>query len=192
LRYDATPPPLGVTARSSDGRVIIDARTAGSLSSFSISRTPGLDGAPSSVLDRRGSHSYRDTRVRNHVHYRYTIAARDQAGNTSVRTILVTPGPRLLAPANGSTLSAPVLLRWTSVKGASYYNVQLWRAGKILSAWPASTRLFLRGAWVFAGKRFRLAPGRYRWYVWPGFGPRAAAHYGPMIGAGSFFVRRRS
>src|SRR5205085_9594924 len=136
--------------------------------------------------------TYRDTRVRNHVRYRYTIAARDQAGNISARTVVVTPGPRLLAPASGSTLNRHVVLRWTPVRGASYYNVQLWRAGKILSAWPSRPSLRLPGAWSFAGRRLRLAPGRYRWYVWPGFGSRARARYGPMIGGASFVLRRRA
>jgi hypothetical protein len=192
LRYDATPPPLGVAADPGDGRVIIDAQTSASLSSFSISRSPGLHGAQSSVLERGGSRSYRDTRVRNHVRYRYTIAARDQAGNISVRTIVVTPGPRLLAPASGSTLSTPVLLHWTAVRGASYYNVQLWRGGKILSVWPSRSSFLLPSDWSFAGRHFRLRPGRYRWFVWPGFGSRAAARYGPMIGGASFVVSRRT
>jgi hypothetical protein len=27
----------------------------------------------------------------------------------------------------------------------------------------------------------RLTPGRYDWYVWPGFGRRAAERYGHLI-----------
>ena len=47
------------------------------------------------------------------------------------------PKPELLAPPNGAVLTAPPLLRWSKVRGADYYNVQLLRDGrKVLSAWP--------------------------------------------------------
>ena len=72
--------------------------------------------------------------------------------------------------------------------GASYYNVQLFNAGKkILSVWPVTTHLKLPGSWTFAGKKHRLVAGTYRWYVWPGYGPRKASKYGKLLG-GSLFV----
>jgi hypothetical protein len=33
-----------------------------------------------------------------------------------------------------------------------------------------------------------LKPGRYRWYVWPGYGSRAAIVYGRLIGMARFTV----
>ncbi len=33
-------------------------------------------------------------------------------------------------------------------------------------------------------------PGRYRWYVWPGFGARSKTRYGPLLGGSFFFVAR--
>ncbi|MBV9805388.1 MAG: hypothetical protein JO130_19470 [Solirubrobacterales bacterium] len=73
----------------------------------------------------------------------------------------------------------------------TYYNVQSYRDGaKILSVWPAKARLLLRRRWRYDGHRYRLKPGRYRWYVWPGFGKRRAARYGPMIGSSTFVVGR--
>ena len=53
------------------------------------------------------------------------------------------------------------MLRWTKVRGARYYNVQLLRDGrKLLSAWPGRPRFKLERAWRFNGHRFRLKPGR--------------------------------
>ena len=74
--------------------------------------------------------------------------------------------------------------------GASYYNVQLYRGAKVLSTWPAHARLQLRPTWRFDHRRYRLKPGRYRWYVWPGFGRRGSARYGRLIGSGGFVVTR--
>ena len=60
------------------------------------------------------------------------------------------------------------------MRGATYYNVQLFRNGKkVLTAWPTSTSFRLHDAWKFEGRTQRLTPGRYRWYVWPGIGLRS-------------------
>jgi hypothetical protein len=72
------------------------------------------------------------------------------------------------------------------VKRAAYYNVQLVRGKKILSAWPASNHLRLRSSWVYQGHHYRLHRGVYRWYVWPGFGARSKARYGSVLGGSSF------
>jgi hypothetical protein len=100
---------------------------------------------------------------------------------------------RLLTPANGAVLRAgrPPLLQWTPVKGARYYNVQLFRKGrKILSVWPLRARYQLQRRWTYRGEPRLLAPAKYRWLVWPGFGPRSKADYGRRIGPGTFEVRR--
>ena len=62
---------------------------------------------------------------------------------------------------------------------------------KILSTWPTKTSYKLRKTWRFEGKRYTLVPGRYRWYVWPGIGKRAANKYGPPIGESSFTVKAK-
>jgi hypothetical protein len=77
------------------------------------------------------------------------------------------------------------------VRGAHYYNVQLFRKGrKILSVWPTRTRYQLKRRWTYQGKLRRLIPGKYRWLVWPGFGPRSKADYGRRMGPSTFHVRR--
>jgi hypothetical protein len=52
-----------------------------------------------------------------------------------------------------------------------------------------TTSFALPRSWSFDGKKHRLAAGTYRWYVWPGFGPRKASKYGKLLG-GSVFVMR--
>jgi hypothetical protein len=110
-----------------------------------------------------------------------TGGCHDRAGNYATITV---PVAYRAVPAKAKTsraASAPVL-RWKRKPHASYYNVQVFRGRKkILSAWPAKTSLQLRRSWKYAGHRYRLKPGRYRWYVWPGYGKRAAARYGRMI-----------
>jgi hypothetical protein len=83
------------------------------------------------------------------------------------------------------------LLTWSAVPKATYYNVQLIRGGKVLSAWPTRPRLRLQRSWLYAGRRHRLTPGRYRWYVWPRFGSRASGRYGRLLGGSSFVVTER-
>ena len=186
LRYDATPPCLGANAAAGDGIVFVHSLACAGIK---IVRSPGLHGKKSSTLYHGGSGAFKDTRVRNGVRYTYTISAEDQAGNVAVRSIAATPGPRLLTPAPNAHLTTPPLLLWTARPGASYYNVQLYRDGrKVLSVWPADAKLQLSRVWSFAGHRYRLKPARYRWYVWPGFGRRAASRYGSLIGRGTFVV----
>jgi hypothetical protein len=159
------------------------------LASLQVTRKPGLRGRSSSVLYRGRAGAYVDSRVQNGIRYRYTLTARDQAGNVSMRSLVATPGPRLLAPGQRARVSAPPLLQWTPVRGASYYNVQLYRAGiKVFSEWPARAGLRLPRAWRLDGRRYRLRSGTYRWYVWPGFGRPAEARYGPAIGSRTFVV----
>ena len=94
------------------------------------------------------------------------------------------PGRHAARPAPGAKLSKPPLLRWKAIKGARYYNVQLFRRGKhkLLSSWPTKAHLQLRSSWTYRGHRHRLVAGRYRWYVWPGYGPRSRRHYGKLLG----------
>jgi hypothetical protein len=188
LRYDATPPDTsGATADVGDRLVRI---RWPAVASASVVRTPGFDRQATSLLTPAPD-GMTDVRVRNGVPYRYVITLADEAGNAASRELVVTPGPRLLAPARRALLAAPPLLRWTPVRGARYYNVQLFRGGrKILSAWPRRPELQLKERWRFHRRRHRLIDGLYQWYVWPGEGPRAARRYGDRIGARSFVLDR--
>jgi len=133
--------------------------------------------------------------------HRFAVRAIDAAGNidttSSASEWTVVPVARrvvssaLFAPAAGARVTRPPLLRWRSTRGAAYYNVQLYRAGrKVLSRWPTRTRLQLRGQWTFNGRVQRLEPGVYRWYVWPGKGRVSAHRYGRLVGTSTFVVGR--
>ena len=148
----------------------------------------------SRVLYRGRGTRFLDRTVRRGVFYEYVLAAVDRVGNRSRAVVRRATVPlALFAPRNGSRIAAPTVLRWLAVPVARYYNVQVYRAGrKVLSAWPGDPRYRLRAQWRFDGRRYRLTPGHYRWYVWPGIGARADARYGALLGSSSFVVRGRT
>jgi hypothetical protein len=103
--------------------------------------------------------------------------------------VAATPSAPLLSPRQSSTVHGSATLRWRAVPKATYYNVQLWLRGKkVLTTWPAGTtyRLPPRGTDLGAG--YRLVPGRYLWYVWPGLGSRSQHRYGALIGKSTFVL----
>jgi hypothetical protein len=190
LRYDSTPPAvINHSAEGGDGIVRLRWAVSGA-TQVEVWRSPGRKGAAQSVVSRGPDGTALDRRVRNGRRYDYKLVALDEAGNVALRTFSATPGRRLLAPASGARLEAPPVLRWTRVRGADYYNVQLFRGKrKVLSAWPKKPRLALTRVWRFGGDRHRLKPGRrYTWLVWPGRGKRSRNDYGPLIGRGTFTV----
>jgi hypothetical protein len=188
LNYDATPPDPSSAAMKTGDRVVRLSWPAGATAT--VMRTPGLDGASSSVLYEGAGTGFTDREVRNRRQYRYVLTLTDQAGNAASRELSAKPQRELLTPDRRAILAAPPLLKWTPVRGARYYNVQLLRNGrKILSAWPKQASLQLRQTWRFHGRRYHLKPGKYSWYVWPGEGPRSARRYGERIGARTFVVQ---
>jgi hypothetical protein len=188
--YDATAPGLLLAADSADRVAGLRWATsdAAPLASVTIVRTRRHGRARRWTLGPDIT-TFTDTSVSDRVRYRYTVTITDLAGNASSKSIVVTPAPRLLAPGSRALVSAAPALSWTPVRGATYYNVQLWRGStKVLSTWPTRPQLQLRRAWRRDGRRYRLRPGRYRWYVWPGFGRRQRARYGHEIGSRVFTV----
>jgi hypothetical protein len=107
-------------------------------------------------------------------------------------TIYATPVRDLLtSPRDGAKVAAPPRLTWVAARTARYYNVQLWHGTKkILSAWPTKNTLTLKRQWAYQGHRYRLTRGRYRWYVWPGFGSRSLRQYGAPLGTSAFQLVR--
>lgn len=189
--YDATDPSVSITATTGDRVTNLNWSMSGlaPAEQFRVERHPGLRRRSSSVVYQGSATSFKDTRVRNGVKYDYTVTVVDAAGNTGLGSTTARPGLRLIAPGGGTTLTGPPLLRWTADRRATYYNIQLFRGNrKVLSAWPKRAGLQLASTWSYDGHHYRLRPGKYRWYVWPGFGPRSAVKYGPPIGSSTFVI----
>jgi len=130
-------------------------------------------------------------RFKNGVDYRYEVISYDRAGNASRGATVVVPQSVLLrSPRDGAVLGAPPVLMWSSAPHASFYNVQLYFAGrKVLSVWPNRATLALTKTWTFESRRYRLKNGLYHWFVWPGLGEQSSARYGQLLGQGTFRVR---
>ena len=210
LRYDTKPPSLTrLKAEITTRGVVLRWKASKDAYSFAIVRRPGLRGKKPSALYEGRARTFTDRRLESGVTYRYTVTAYDEAGNAAVKGLLAKPNvsptkpaatkpaqtkptqkkPSLTKPAVGARLTAPPLLAWSAVPEATYYNVQVYRDGrKILTAWPLSPSFHLQPSWTNGGRTIRLTPGRYTWYVWPGFGPRSANRYGKLLGARTFVV----
>jgi hypothetical protein len=192
LSFDATSPSLtGLKSAVGDRRVELSWGATGEARSIEVVRTPGLGDERATVVFRGPGTRFVDTAVVNRDRYVYEVRARDAAGNLGSRTVIAVPRPRLVAPASAAVVESgrPPVLRWTPMRRARYYNVQLFRDGrKVLSDWPKQARLRLRKRWTYDGRRQRFLPGEYRWLVWPGRGARSRADYGERIGQRTFTV----
>ena len=137
------------------------------------------------------TNGYRDTGLAAGRTYEYRVRGFDEAANRAEHVVKVvatgpsTPGPRRSRQPEG----VPRLI-WTPVKRPSYYNLQLMRGKRVLSAWPVRPGFQLRRTWIYRGRRYRLRPGVYRWYVWPGIGPISAGRYGRLLGSSTFVVTK--
>jgi hypothetical protein len=192
LNYDATPPPAPqVVVRPENKAVKLDWSASPDAEAVEVVRLPRA-ATPAAVLFRGGGDGFTDRRLRNQARYRYAVTAVDRAGNRAQTVVDAVPtASPLLSPARDAHLHSAPLLLWKPVKRAAYYNVQLYRGKrKLLSRWPRGTQLQLDGSWRFGRRNVRLVPGHYRWYVWPGYGPRAERRYGKRLGTSAFTVVR--
>ena len=209
LKYDTRPPVLGrVKAELTPRGIALKWQASKDTFSIAVVRRPGLKGKkPSTVYSGRAL-AFTDRRLTKGVKYRYTVTAYDEAENAAVKGLAVksdvsvnvkapavtTPAPKrtaLTKPALGARVKAPPLLAWRAAPQATYYNVQLYLGGrKILTVWPTGTKFQVPRSWRFQGRTHRLRPGTYRWYVWPGLGPRSANRYGKLLGTRTFVVVR--
>ena len=184
LAYDATPP----VVRATPGRPPDSKGWYRRAVVFTFAGSDAASGVASCTKSRR----YRGP---NSASARVTGSCTDNAGNTATVSVPLRfdARPPVLRLGSTGTVATPPRLRWRAVRGARYYNVQLYRlgphGGKLLSTWPHHARLQLHRAWRYRGRAERLAHGRYRWYVWPGFGSLAAHRYGHVLGSGTFRMR---
>jgi hypothetical protein len=147
--------------------------------------------------------TYTDRGLQNGVEYRYVFVSVDKNGNKSagVAIVVVPKKAFLKAPADGAKLNQiPKQFVWLADPKAAYYNLQLFAGGtllfkstavnstKILSTWTTKAVLVFRSPWKWEGRSYKMTKGVYTWYVWPGYGAREAAKYGPMMGSATFQV----
>jgi hypothetical protein len=190
LKYDATPPKLTNVVVTTNDRFVSLNWTTSDAASVQVTRAPGTAGPAPSVVYSGQASRFDDRNVQNHVKYQYTVTATDQAANQTSQSITAVPAPALYAPAAGATVRRAPTLAWLPYRGATYYNLQLFRRGrKILSVWPRRSKFRLGRSWTFNGKRYKLTRGAYEWRVWPGIGKRRAHRYGPLLGHSTFILR---
>jgi hypothetical protein len=193
LPFDASAPAIDrFKAAPGDRKIDVSWKRPRDATSVELTRSPGRGKAAQSIMHSGPGKTFHDRKVVNGRRYTYRLRLADAAGNVSVRSISAKAGPRLIAPGPGAERSRkhPPLLRWTPVRGAAYYNLQLFRDGhKVLSAWPEKTRFRLKRTWAYAGHGHRLAKGTYHWYVWPGYGARSDRRFGRLIGHNALRLR---
>jgi hypothetical protein len=202
VNYDDQPPILAaLPAEVGSNRAVIHWIASPDTVLTEVTRSPGIGNTAASIVYSSTGETFSDSGVQNEQTYTYSIRAEDAAANIASVTVTVTPRapapdpvaivapdasrtPIALPPPTAGTGRAlqPPRLTWRRVKGATYYNVQLFRGTKkILSLWPKSAHLQLRLRWTFRERLMRLTPGRYHWYVWPGFGKRTQRRYGRLL-----------
>ena len=189
--YDSTAPKLaGVGIKLAERNARLSWKKPSDTVLVRIDRTPGINGRKKTRVYKGTGESFVDRTVRKGVRYRYELTATDAAGNLAGTAVTTDATPTLYAPAAGAVVRKPPTLRWESFKGARFYNVQLYRNGvKVLSVWPTKPRLHLPKTWRYRGKKQRLTPGSYRWFVWPALGTRAQPRYGRPLVSSSFVMK---
>jgi hypothetical protein len=189
FKYDATAPTLfAVTAQQGNRSTQLTWRKSSDTSVIEVFRVPGRNGQGESGIYRGTATGFRDSGLAVGRRYQYRVIGVDDANNRAEERVNVLATGALLAPLPAARLKAPPTLTWAPVKGASYYNLQLIRGRKVLSVWPTGPHFRLRRTWTYLGRRYRLRPGTYRWYVWPGFGQISDARYGRLLGSSTFVV----
>ena len=191
LRYDATPPARPDVAWVHRGDSISLSWTRGKdVVQAKVIRVPGPKGAKPGVVYHGKATKLVDRKIRPGTRYWYEVVLADRAGNEASKTIGLRPASGIYAPAEGSIVGNPPLVRWSPVAKARFYNLQLWRGNlKLLTAWVTHPSLALKEQWTFQGARRSLGNGSYRLYVWPAFGTRRDPRYGKLLGQVSFLVK---
>jgi hypothetical protein len=192
INYDATAPVLSKAAVDSrNGSDVVTWKSSSPSDTAVVQRWQrGTKNQP--VVFRGAGASFQDKKVAAGLEYMYAVQTFDQAGNASKRRLVAGLAKVVTMrklPYVPRVADQPIL-HWAAVKGADYYNVQLYRGSKrVYAAWPTTNHLGLPAKWRWNGKRHRLSPGKYRWYVWAGFGARSFARY-RTVGSAQFVVPR--
>jgi hypothetical protein len=194
FKYDATAPSIfGTTATHGNRSAQISWRKSSDTKVVEVVRTPGRNGQGESGIYSGSATGFRDTGLTVGRKYEYRVIGVDEAANRAEQKFSLVATGALLSPTPGLqiTMNSPPTLAWAPAKGATYYNVQLIHGRKVLSAWPLRPSFRLRRTWSYKGRRYRLKPGTYRWYVWPGYGRISAGRYSRRpLGSSTFVVTK--
>jgi hypothetical protein len=193
ISFDATAPALSKVTITSGAASDVLRWSSSSPSDSAVVQRSARGNKEQPIVFRGTGGSFADKKIQHSLEYTYWVQTSDQAGNASQK-ISVAALPKVLTlrklPYVPRASSKPIL-RWDAVRRASYYHVQLFRGSKrIFAAWPIKNELGLPAAWKWSGHRYRLGPGKYRWYVWAGLGRRSFANY-KAVGSARFIVPRR-
>jgi hypothetical protein len=188
LKYDATPPTVTSFRVAPGNRKAKLDWNVKDASSIRVVRTPGLKGAAQSVVfsGQGSTKGFTDRKLQPGRQYQYSLTATDVAANQTAKALAFLARGALLFPAPSAQVTKPPYLVWAPKRGASYYNVTLTRGRRVFSAWPVKARLQLPRAWKYRGRSYKLRPGTYSWFVWPGYGSLSAGRYGKMLGGSTF------
>jgi len=188
LKYDATPPTVTSFRVAPGNRKAKLDWNVKDASSIQFVRTPGLKAAAQSVVfsGQGSTKGFTDRKLHPGRQYQYSLKATDVAANQSAKALAFLARGALLFPAPSAQVTKAPLLVWAPKRGATYYNVILTRGRRVLSAWPVQARLQVPRAWKYRGHRYKLRPGTYSWFVWPGYGSLSAGRYGKMLGGSTF------
>jgi hypothetical protein len=189
FKYDSTPPKLtDLTATPQNGQVTLVWKPSTDVATVVVTRSVDA-GAPKTVYSGKRTGTFVDMGLKNGDRYGYTVTATDLAGNATTLKATAQPSAPLIAPREEQRVRGSVTLRWRPVAHSRYYNIQLWyRGAKVLSVWPSGTSYRVSSSWTYGGRAYRLAPGRYVWFIWPGRGAKAARAFGPLLGSSAFVV----
>ena len=193
FKYDATAPSLlAVTTKLGNRSAQVAWRASADTRLVEVVRAPGKKGQRETLVYRGSAKGFRDTGLSVGRTYQYRVTGVDEAANRAQRATKIVATGALLSPAPGARikLTSPPQLSWTPIKNASYYNLQIMRGRKVLSAWPVRPGFQLRRTWFYNGRRYRLRAGVYRWYVWPGIGRISTGRFGRLLGSSTFVVTK--
>ena len=108
----------------------------------------------------------------------------------SATTALMTREVERLAKSSGFAVRRLTFDLWrpAGLRAFGLATDMLRDGRKVLSVWPRRHRLQLKQQWRFGGKTRHLRPGKYRWFLWAGFGPRRLNRYSAQLGTRTFTV----
>ena len=191
LKYDATAPRLqNVEVVPGGGDVTLTWKQPADVTSVAVTRTPGRKGKAPTVIYKGRTPHVRDTGLKAGRRLPLPADEPRRSGQPIRR-----PGDGEAARAlraggrQGRTRRDCVALERRQEARPTTTSSSIRGSKKVLSTWPVGTSFRLPGSWTYAGHRYKLTRGKYRWFVWPGRGARARAQYGKLLGSSSFVVR---